>query len=61
MKTAKSRYTEARLQISQKRMSDACMTLTVAPFRKYGNAPNLDTSTVANRDGKTESEEWPRA
>jgi hypothetical protein len=61
MKTAKSGYAEARLQISQERTCDACMTLTVAPFRKYDNAPNLNTSTVANRDGKTESEEWPRA
>jgi len=58
MKTAKSRYTEARLQISQERMCDASMTLTVAPFRKYGNAPNLNMSTVANRDGKTESGKW---
>ena len=35
MKTAKSKYTEPRLQIFQERTSDACMTLIVAPFMKY--------------------------
>jgi hypothetical protein len=40
MKTTKSRYSEPRLQIFQDGTSDACMTLIVAPFRKYGNEPS---------------------
>ena len=56
MKTAEvGRYTEPRLQIFQERTSDACMTLIVAPFRKYGNEPSPNTSTVAYRVGETES------